>query len=81
MRKDFETKNFIFSFIEHYSQFFSVCNWYTFWPVFWELEDDRSMGAVEMTFVLMGLGFRIRWNYRETEKTRELSRMIADIKD
>ena len=38
-------------------------NWYTFHPFLWELEWDRAAPGVEMTLMLLGVGFRVRWNF------------------
>lgn len=65
--------------IEEWSQFSGGCNWYTFHPLLIELEDDRCMGGVEGTLIILGLGFRVRWNYRETEMTKDIARRIAEI--
>lgn len=67
--------------IEEWSQFLGGCNWYTFHFCQIEFEDDRMMGAVEATFVIMGLGFRWRWNFRETETTQELQRRMEGVKE
>ncbi len=67
--------------IEEWSQFTPGWNWRTFHPIMLEFEDDRMMGAVEGTVIFLGLGFRFRWNYRETEKTRELAAAVKDIED
>lgn len=58
--------------IEEWSQFFQECNWYTFHPIHIEFEDERSMGGVEATLIIFGLGFRVRWNYTRTEKVDEI---------
>ena len=67
------------SFIEDWSQFFEKCNWYTFRVAFIELENDKIMGGVEMTFVLFGLGFRVRWNYTENEKVKEIKQAAQEF--
>jgi len=58
--------------IEEWSQLLGGCNWYTFHPIMIELEDDRMLGAIEGTFIVFGLGFRFRWNFRMTEQSEEL---------
>ncbi|MGN8022282.1 hypothetical protein ACTJJ7_16390 [Phyllobacterium sp. 22229] len=63
-----------FNWIEEWSQFFQSCNWYTFHPVHLEIEDDDAMGGFEVSIVIFGLGFRIRWNHTETEQ-------VSHIKD
>lgn len=65
--------------IEEWSQLLGGCNWYTFHPIMIELEDDRMMGAVEGTFIVLGLGFRFRWNFRVTERSKELLSAVEEI--
>lgn len=74
-----EWKGFFIEPIEQWSQLLGGCNWYTFHPIMIEFEDDRHMGGVECSFILLGLGFRARWNYRDTETTEELRRRIEKI--
>jgi len=64
--------NFFVEWIEQWSQFFEPCNWRTFQFCFIEIEDDRVLGAVEGTFVVLGLGFRARYTYCETDKMKWL---------
>ncbi|MER9196417.1 hypothetical protein NKI13_24550 [Mesorhizobium australicum] len=66
--------------IEQWSQFFSACNWYTFNPIMFEIEDEPSMGGLEATFIILGLGFRVRWNYEETEQVKDIVRQVEEIK-
>jgi hypothetical protein len=73
-------RGFFIDRIEEWSQFFEGCNWYTFHPIKIEIEDDRHLGGVEATFIILGLGFRVRWNYQETEEVQELLRRVEDIK-
>jgi hypothetical protein len=68
-------------FIEDWTQFFQPCNWYTFRPLMIEIEHDAIMGGVEATCVLLGVGFRIRWNYAETEESRRVAKMMADLEN
>lgn len=69
-----------FHWIEQWSQFWDSCNWYTFHPIKLEIEDESHMGGWEVTFVLMGLGFRVRYNYQETEVVKGLKEQIERIK-
>lgn len=75
-----EYTGWFIAWIEEWSQFLGGCNWYTFHPIMIELEDDRMMGGVEFTFIVLGLGFRFRWNYKRTEKVEEILAAVEDIK-
>lgn len=68
-----------FDFIEEYSQFWQACNWYTYRVAMFEFEDDRIMGGVEMTLIVLGLGFRVRWNYHVTEEVAKIKRQAAEL--
>ena len=74
-------EGFFIEWIEQWSQFLQACNWYTFHPIHIELEDERGMGGVECTIIVMGLGFRARWNYRRTEKVDEIVRQAAEFQE
>ncbi len=65
--------------IEQWSQFLGGCNWYTFHPIKIEFEDDRTMGGIEITVVILGLGFRVRWNYTETDQVCEIKHAVDDL--
>jgi hypothetical protein len=67
--------------IEEWSQFFEPCNWRTFRVAKLELEDDRIMGGVEFTLILLGLGLRVRWNYASTETVEKIDASMAAIKE
>jgi hypothetical protein len=67
--------------IEEWSQFFSDCNWYTFHPIQIEVEDDRIMGGVEATVIVLGIGVRVRWNYAKTEKVAQIIRAVDKIRE
>ena len=69
----------LFEWIEDWSQLFQNCNWYTFRFCLIETEWDKMMGAIEGTFIIFGLGFRIRWQYTETEATRAIKEEINDL--
>lgn len=72
-------KGWFIHWIEEWSQFRGGCNWYTFHPIQFEIEDDRSMGGVEMTLIVLGLGFRVRWNWRVTDQAADILQAIDDI--
>lgn len=65
--------------IEQWSQFLGGCNWYTFHPIHIEFEDDRIMGGVEVTVIILGLGFRARWNYAETEQVSDIKASVKAV--
>lgn len=64
--------------IEEWTQFFAKCNWYTFHPILFEVEDERSMGGLELSLIVAGLGFRVRWNYEETEMVSSIIAMAKE---
>lgn len=70
---------FFIDWIEEWSQFFQRCNWYTFHPITIEVEDERNMGGFEITVIVLGLGFRVRWNYEETETVKDLKDTVRRI--
>lgn len=76
---DGSDSNWLFEWIEEWSQFGPDYNWRTFHPFNWEIEDDRVMGAVETTFILLGLGFRVRYTYAVTETMTKIKRQVEDI--
>ena len=75
-----EYRGWFVEWIEQWSQIIQGCNWRTFHAINIEFEDDRMMGGVETTWVLLGLGFRVRWNYAETERVRLIKNRVEDIK-
>lgn len=75
----FEIGPVLFQFIEDWSQFFQRCNWYTFRFAHFEVEDERNMGSVEFSLVVLGLGLRVSWNYCETEFRSQLTDQITEI--
>lgn len=64
---------------EEWSQFFTACNWRTFHPILIEVEDDRILGGVEATIVILGVGFRARWNYAETDEVKNMKAAVDAI--
>jgi|SRR5882672_4666051 len=65
--------------IEQWSQFTSKNNWNIFNIINFEFEDDRIMGGLEATFIILGLGARIRFNYKVTEEVSYIQRQITEI--
>lgn len=70
---------FHINWIEQWSQFIERCNWYDFNPVGIGGEWDRMLGGVEVTVILLGLGFRLRYNYAETEVLEEIRQRGSEI--
>lgn len=75
------TKNSFVTFYNDWVQIFGKCNWYTFTGINIEFENDIAMGGYEFTFVILGLGFRYRWNYTEIEMTKSCNDAIKDIEN
>lgn len=62
----------IFQPINEWVQLLHTFNWYTFTLINIEYEDDVFTGGYEFTFILLGLGLRIRYNTDEAfEKFEE----------
>ena len=74
-----ERGNWLLNPIEEWSQFLGGCNWYTFHPFMLEIEDDRVMGGVEATVIVLGLGFRWRWTYKITEELAGIIQQVSDL--
>ena len=67
----------IFEFHEDWSQFFHDCNWRTFDFIKFQVEDDRMFGAVEVSVKLLGVGFRFRLIYMETDEAKRIAAQIV----
>lgn len=46
-----------------------------------EVEDDRMMGGIEATVIVLGLGVRVRWNYAVTEKVADIQEQVRRINE
>ena len=66
---------------EDWSQLFQRCNWYTFRFADVQFEWDKHMGGIEASVILLGLGFRWRWNFAETEATKRIGKAVQDIEN
>lgn len=74
-----ESSNWIFEWIFEWRQLTGGYNWYTFHPIMIEFEDERNVGGAEATIIILGVGFRVRWNYMETKATREMVEQVSNI--
>lgn len=79
MRHCFERGPFLAELIQEWTDLWPPYNWATFHPVMIEFEDDAALGGFEVTIILMGLGFRIRWNHTRTEMVERIERQITDL--
>lgn len=55
-------KRFLFSFINEWVQLFGKWNWKTFTLIMVSFEDDTFTRGYEICVILLGFGFRIRYN-------------------
>jgi hypothetical protein len=62
-------KNFFLEFKNEWTQLVGKYNWYTVTFIQIEFENDLFTGGYEFVFILLGLGFRLRYN---TKKFYEL---------
>jgi hypothetical protein len=76
-----EHENWLLQPIEEWSQFWQSCNWYTFHPIKIEIENDASLGGIEATIIILGVGLRWRWNHTETELGRKIADDITAIRN
>ena len=74
-----DEKDWFFEFYEDYSQLLQKCKWYAFRFAHIEVENDKLMGDFEATFILLGLGFRFRWNHTLTKERQECDEAIKKI--
>ena len=79
MNNNDEYRGWFIDWIENWSQFIRHDNWNIFNFVQIEFEDDRCMGGIETTIMLLGVGFRLRWNYKETELSKEIDECLKEI--
>ncbi len=79
--EDEEYQGWFVEWIEEWSQFLGGCNWYTFNLIKIEFEDERIMGGVETTWIILGLGIRVRWNYTITEDVSLIKEHLEEIKE
>lgn len=58
------TKDFFISSYNDWSQLFGKFNWYTFTLINIYFENDKWTGGINFEFIILGLGFRVRYNYK-----------------
>ena len=63
-----------------YAQLIGNWNWYNFTFIELSIENDYKLGGFEFDFIILGLGLHLRFNYKETEMTESLKKMIKAIK-
>lgn len=72
-------KRFAITFINEWEQLFGEWNWITFTPICIELQDDDLMKGYEITVIVLGLGFILRYNRPLSDKIyEELDKTIED---
>lgn len=72
-------KNFVFSFRNDWKQIGGKYNWYNFTLCSIWFENETYTGGVEFEFVVLGLGFWIRYNYNSA-KIKELLKEAKEDK-
>lgn len=65
--------------INEWEQIFGNWNWYTCTPIKFEFENEVMTGGWTLEIILLGIGFRLRWNYAFEES--EAGKKIQEIKD
>lgn len=65
--------------INDWEQVFGSWNWYTFHWIHLYMENEIMTGGFEFEFVVLGLGFRVRWNYALEESP--VGKSIKDYKE
>lgn len=64
----------------HQWQFLSgKCSWYDFSWVHIETEYDPTFGNLELKVLLLGLGFRLVYHYKDTEAGKRIAEKIAEL--
>jgi hypothetical protein len=66
-KKNGDYLGFHITWYEEWSQFFRNDNWYTFRPILIEFENDKIMGGLEVTVIILGLGVTVRYNHTITD--------------
>lgn len=80
IRKLTADKNWFIEPIQQWSQLWETCNWYDYDLIWIRFENDIIMGGYEATFIILGLGFRWRWNHTVTEDMEYCLDAIESIK-
>ena len=81
MSEENEYTGVYFDFLNEWSQVVGKYNWIIFTPIMLEFENDITMGGLEMTVMVLGVGFRIRWNHTLTKQSDEIIKRAKEITD
>lgn len=79
IRKITDEKSWFIDWTNQWTQLWEKCNWYDFDLLWVRFENDMIMGGYEATFIVLGLGFRWRWNHTRTQQMEECERMVEEI--
>ena len=72
-------KGWYIDWVEEWSQLWTDNNWDTYTPIKIEFRDDRIMGGIDFEVVFLGLGFRVRWNYMDTELSEDIRKQVSEL--
>ena len=74
-------KSWFIEWTQQWSQFWEDCSWYDFDLVWIRFENDKLMGGLEATFIILGLGLRWRWNKVITPAMQECLDGVESIRN
>ena len=72
-------KSWFIEWTNQWSQLLEPQNWYDMDLIWIRLENDKIMGGVEATFIILGLGFRWRWNHCTTPAMQDCLDAVEEI--
>lgn len=78
---DYQYVGIKWALIFEWAQLWSKCDWFSFHPASAELVLAPAVGRVELSLILAGVGFVVRWNYAETPLVRQALRTHQNIND
>lgn len=74
-------KNWFIDWVQQWDQLWTDCNWYDCDLLWIRFENDKVMGGYEFTFIVLGLGFRWRWNHMMTDSRKDMEETIAGLRE
>lgn len=77
----YKDKELLITHRNDYAQLFGKWNWYTFTFIQLRFENDYQLGGFEFDFTILGVGVYLRFNYKETEKLKELMKEAKELED